>query len=123
VLLTRTIFIIAAQLFFGTCLAAAPCNVIYGKHWCVRDGDIIEAGSLKIKLKEHSLAKYPSDTIPGKESYEIESRWMYLVDIKAPGFINRDIKLWQKLPVTLEICGKDVTITFPDTCIITISDF
>lgn len=122
-LATRIILIITTQLFFGNAFAEDACSVIYGKHYCVNEGDILNAGSLKLKLKEHIHAKYPSDTVLGKEDYEIERRWMYLVDIKAPGVIKRDVKLWDKIPVVLEICGKEVTITFPKTCTITVSDF
>jgi|JI61114DRNA_FD_contig_91_701527_length_3286_multi_3_in_0_out_0_3 hypothetical protein len=121
---TRTILIITTQLFFGTCFAVDACSITYGNdRRCVDEGDIVDAGSLRIKLKEHIHAKYPSDRVPGKEDYEIERRWMYLVDIKAPGVIKRDIKLWEKIPVVLEICGKEVTITYPRTCTISVSEF
>lgn len=78
--------------------AAQTCQVTSGFQWA-NVGQVLSFGDMKIRIN----ARKDGGPIP---------YWLD-VDIKAPGFAQNNLRVWDDTPVRMTVCGQDVTLTKP----------
>jgi len=88
-------FVVTLLTFFSGATLAQDCKIEAGEKIFALP-EVIEFGQLRVKF--------------ATDQYEYDKPRVYVLDIRAPNFERRGVQLRPNIPITMQVCGQEVTL-------------